>query len=199
MTSRRGAPTPTATTIPSAARDWALSDRTIGAKANDVVKSVAPVRPMDESDPTVSEQIDGVRETVSSAASLIMNGTSEEIAQGVGALTVTAVVAAATRGRGKNKLRGREDAAGPHSSFARDKDGHIFKYETYNIGDDTNWHIVPIFRFDGGAPDGSPGNPHRNRSGEKVSTPHVQGKTVDAEVRRPTNQETPNNARFEDE
>lgn len=96
-------------------------------------------------------------------------------------------------GRGSNRLRPVE-GAGHHSTFARDPNGHIFKYETYELT--RTGHHNPVKRFDGGTADG-PGAPHRNkRTGEKIPTPHVQGRGIEGGVRAPLFPELPNNPRF---
>ncbi|UOG62592.1 SpvB/TcaC N-terminal domain-containing protein [Leptospira noguchii] len=86
-------------------------------------------------------------------------------------------------------------AVGDHTSFKRDKDGNIFKYETYEKT--KTGHFDPKVRFDGGKSDGSPGDAHRNKiTKEDISTPHIQGKDISGGVRYPTSSETPNNPRF---
>ncbi|EMO74412.1 RHS repeat-associated core domain protein [Leptospira kirschneri str. 200801925] len=84
---------------------------------------------------------------------------------------------------------------GHHTSFKRDKDGNIYKYETY--GKTKTGHFDPRKRFDGGQPDGTPGKTHTNKITEKVyGTPHVQGKNISGGVRDPRSNELPNNPRF---
>ncbi|MCL8267603.1 RHS repeat-associated core domain-containing protein [Leptospira weilii] len=86
-------------------------------------------------------------------------------------------------------------AVGDHTSFKRDKDGNIFKYETYEKT--KTGHFDPKVRFDGGQPDGSRGRTHTNSITEEViKTPHIQGKDIPGGVRYPTSNETPNNPRF---
>jgi len=98
-------------------------------------------------------------------------------------------------GRGGNKLKPDEDAKGDHSTFKRDDNGDIYKYETYEKTD--TGHDNPVKRFDGGKPDGSPGAPHRNKqTKEKVPTPHIQGKKIPGGVRPAKPNEIPNNKRF---
>ena len=95
--------------------------------------------------------------------------------------------------RSTNKLAPDPDSKGDHSSYERDENGNIYKYETYektNTGNDN-----PVKRFDGGKKDGSKGAPHvNNKTGEEVPTPHVQGKKIP--VRPPTEDEIPKNKRF---
>ena len=59
-------------------------------------------------------------------------------------------------GRTANKLSPKADADGNHSTFARDNDGNIYKYEEYkkveNPAGDVFWDKVK--RFDGGKMDG---------------------------------------------
>ncbi|WP_082270168.1 hypothetical protein, partial [Leptospira interrogans] len=85
---------------------------------------------------------------------------------------------------------------GHHTSFKRDKDGNIYKYETY--GKTKTGHFDPRKRFDGGQENGLPGKDHRNKITEKdISTPHVQGKNISGGVRDPRSNELPNNPRFQ--
>ncbi|WP_415783485.1 RHS repeat-associated core domain-containing protein, partial [Elizabethkingia bruuniana] len=94
--------------------------------------------------------------------------------------------------RSSNKLKPNKEAVGDHSSFDRDVNGNIYKYETY---EKTNkGYFNPTKRFDGGKKDGSPGAAHVDRKTKKsVTTPHVQTKE---ETRKPTPEELPKNARF---
>ncbi|MDO5614806.1 MAG: polymorphic toxin type 24 domain-containing protein [Cruoricaptor ignavus] len=96
-------------------------------------------------------------------------------------------------GKMSNKLTPNKEAAGDHSSFSRDKNGNIYKYETYEKT--KTGHFNPTKRFDGGKPDGSSGSPHIDKkSGQSVTTPHVQDKS--GNTRKPTNDELPRNKRF---
>ncbi|WP_267894771.1 RHS repeat-associated core domain-containing protein [Leptospira santarosai] len=107
--------------------------------------------------------------------------------------------------RSSNKLAPYKDSpndkikasgVGHHTSFKQDKDGNIYKYETY--GKTKTGHFDPKKRFDGGQPDGSIGKPHTNKITEKVyGTPHVQGKNISGGVRDPRSNELPNNPRFQ--
>ncbi|EKO13455.1 RHS repeat-associated core domain protein, partial [Leptospira kirschneri str. H1] len=86
-------------------------------------------------------------------------------------------------------------AVGDHTSFKRDKDGNIFKYETYEKT--KTGHFDPKVRGDGGQWDGRPGKAHENSvTGEKLNTPHIQGKDIPGGVRKPLPGETPNNPRW---
>ena len=98
--------------------------------------------------------------------------------------------------RSKNKLKPDKEAVGDHSTFQFDDNGNIFKYETYEMveNDKGEKFFNPIKRFDGGKPDGTAGEPHTNRQGKKIPTPHVNLKNGD--VREPTDDEFPNNERF---
>ena len=100
----------------------------------------------------------------------------------------------APKGKGANRLKYNEEASGPHSSYARDKDGNIYKYETYGDmhqkGDKR--FFDPKKRFDGGKPDGTPGAPHVNKkTKEPIPTPHVQGKNIPGGVRPAKAEEIP--------
>ncbi|MDI7164982.1 RHS repeat-associated core domain-containing protein [Leptospira santarosai] len=107
--------------------------------------------------------------------------------------------------RSSNKLAPYKDSpndkikasgVGHHTSFKQDKDGNIYKYETY--GKTKTGHFDPKKRFDGGQPDGSIGKPHTNSITKKdISTPHVQGKNISGGVRDPRSNELPNNPRFQ--
>ena len=52
----------------------------------------------------------------------------------------------------------------------------------------------PVKRFDIGKGDGTPGAAHRNKDGVPIPTPHINNKN--GEVRKPTEEEFPNNERF---
>ena len=98
-------------------------------------------------------------------------------------------------GKGSNKLRPDKSAEGSHTTYGRDKDGNVFKYETYEVHErDGKKFFNPKKRFDGGKPDGTPGQPHKNKlTGEDVPTPHVQGKDIPGGVREPKPSEVPTN------
>ncbi|SDI19727.1 toxin 24 [Chryseobacterium taeanense] len=95
--------------------------------------------------------------------------------------------------RGSNKLSPNKDASGDHTSFDRDVNGNIYKYETYEKT--KSGHFNPTKRFDGGQKGGTPGAPHIDKTTKKpVTTPHVQTKK---ETRKPTPDETLKNSRFQ--
>ncbi len=97
--------------------------------------------------------------------------------------------------KGRNKLKPDGDAKGDHTTFKRDDNGDIYKYETYEKT--STGHDNPVKRFDGGKPDGSPGQPHTNKQTKKdVPTPHVQGKKIPGGVRPAKPTEIPKNKRF---
>lgn len=94
-----------------------------------------------------------------------------------------------------NKLKPDPASKGDHSTYSRDNDGNIYKYETYEKT--KSGHNNPVKRFDGGKPDGTSGTPHTNKkTGEKFPTPHTQGKSIPGGARKPTPDEIPNNKRF---
>ena len=98
-------------------------------------------------------------------------------------------------GKGKNELKADQEATGDHSTFKRDNNGNIYKYETYEKT--TTGHDNPVKRFDGGKPDGSPGADHFNKkTKELIPTPQTQGKNIPGGARRATSDELPNNSRF---
>lgn len=94
--------------------------------------------------------------------------------------------------RSTNKLKPNEEATGNHSTFKKDENGDIFKYETYKKT--KTGHNDPVKRFDGGRYNGDPGAPHTNKQNPPIPTPYVQGKKVP--VRPPKKSETPRNKRF---
>ena len=160
-----------------------------------ILEDIAPISIAPSDDRTFIEEIEDLTAAVSSsvndAVRTVRTGDSEEIGFLVGSVTV--VVAAAVtvnKGRGKNRLRRNDSAIGDHSSYGRDNNGNIFKYETYNAGRSEK-------RFDGGKPDGSDGRPHINKKTRKqVPTPHVTGRNIEGGVRHPVPEEIPNNDRF---
>ncbi|MEM7187000.1 MAG: hypothetical protein AAF466_10105 [Bacteroidota bacterium] len=92
--------------------------------------------------------------------------------------------------RTKNKLNPVKEAVGDHTVFKRNNNNQVYKYETYNKG--RNGNFDPRKRFDGGNPDGTPGKAHINKTTKKpVTTPHVQGKSVEGGVRKPQPKEIP--------
>lgn len=94
-------------------------------------------------------------------------------------------------GRGKNKLQPDKGAQGDHTTFQRDQNGNIYKYQEFKKNDKNSNGFDPQNRFDGGKPDGSSGAPHNG-----IPTPHVNGKNIPGGVRIPTPREVPNNPRF---
>jgi len=92
-------------------------------------------------------------------------------------------------GRADNKLGPDKTIKSDHTTFMRDNNGHIYKYETYEHT--KNGFHNPIKRFDGGKPDRLPGKPHNG-----MPTPHVPVKNIPGGVRSPEPWEIPNNPRF---
>lgn len=102
------------------------------------------------------------------------------------------------RGKAANKLEADPEAKGSHTTFKRDDNGDVYKYETYEKT--SSGHDDPTLRFDGGNPDGSPGAPHTNTiTKEDISTPHVQGKSIRGGVRAAESGDLPNNKRFKNQ
>ncbi|EJF54302.1 RHS repeat-associated core domain protein [Saprospira grandis DSM 2844] len=91
--------------------------------------------------------------------------------------------------KASNKLRPDKSAEGDHTTFKRDDYGKVFKYETYEKT--RTGHYNPIKRYDGGKPNGDPGNTHANGKGVPIPTPHVQGKGIPEGVRPPEPWEIP--------
>lgn len=81
-------------------------------------------------------------------------------------------------GRGKNYLKPDEKAEGDHTVFRSDKDGGVFKYETYKQNPKNPTGFDSSKRVD------MTGDPHFNKkTGENVSVPHVQSKDIPGGVR----------------
>ena len=100
-------------------------------------------------------------------------------------------------GRSKNNLKQDDDATGDHSTYLRDKDGNVFKYQEWRLNDNERNpnKFVPGKRFDGGKPDGSPGKPHFDKkTGKTIPTPQVN--EPDGNTRKPEKGEYPQNSRF---
>jgi RHS repeat-associated protein len=92
-------------------------------------------------------------------------------------------------GRSANKLQPDKSAQGSHSTFKRDANGNIYKYQEWIKNDKNPNGFDPGKRFDGGKPDGSPGAPHNG-----LPTPHINQKK---DTRQPYPSELPANLRFE--
>ena len=98
-------------------------------------------------------------------------------------------------GREKNKLEPDKEAKGDHTTFKRDDNGNVFKYQLWKENErNPNGGFDAGKRFDGGKPDGSAGKPHINKkTGQPISTPHVNEKKG---ARIPGPAELPQNSRF---
>jgi RHS repeat-associated protein len=98
-------------------------------------------------------------------------------------------------GRSANKLQPDKSAQGDHSTFARDKDGNVYKYQEWKKNDRNPNGFDPGKRFDGGTENGKAGAPHFDKkTGVSIATPHVnESKGV---LRLPENKELPQNYRF---
>ena len=132
---------------------------------------------------------EGDRDMETTLNDISRNGVKMEHIEGLAAVALIHKAG----GKMSNKLTPNKEAVGDHSSYSRDKSGNIYKYETYEKT--KTGHFNPTKRFDGGKPDGSSGNPHIDKkSGQSVTTPHVQDKSGNA--RKPTNDELPRNKRF---
>ncbi|MBX2925906.1 MAG: hypothetical protein KF746_27165 [Chitinophagaceae bacterium] len=101
----------------------------------------------------------------------------------------------ASKGKSKNHLSYDDKAEGDHSTFKRDDNNDIYKYQEWKENMRNPNRFDPGKRFDGGKPDGSQGAPHVNKkTGETVETPHVNdNKRVS---RKPEPWEFPDNNRF---
>ncbi|NML40134.1 hypothetical protein HHL17_23245 [Chitinophaga sp. G-6-1-13] len=100
--------------------------------------------------------------------------------------------------RSTNKLEADQKADANHSTFLRDKDGNIYKYEEWKENPQNPNRFDTQKRFDGGAKDGTPGADHHG-----LPTPHMnqkkdsQGnKMPNKGARIPTGNEFPRNNRF---
>jgi RHS repeat-associated protein len=101
--------------------------------------------------------------------------------------------------RDNNKLKPDKNAEGDHSTYKRDKNGNIYKYEEWKPNSQNPNGFDSQKRFDGGQANGTPGRPEFNKTtGNTVPTPHVQGppKVIPEGVRPPNPNELPNNTRF---
>ncbi|MBC9929137.1 DUF6443 domain-containing protein [Chitinophaga qingshengii] len=100
-------------------------------------------------------------------------------------------------GRSTNKLEPDQGAAGDHTTFQRDKDGNVYKYEEWKENPRNPNRFDNKKRFDGGTKEGTPGTDHN-----KLPTPHMnqkkdaQGKKLPGGARIPTGNEFPRNNRF---
>jgi RHS repeat-associated protein len=100
-------------------------------------------------------------------------------------------------GKGKNNLKPDENATAPdgtpqpHSTFKRDENTDIYKYEEWqpNPKNPNKWDSEQ--RFDGGKPDGSPGAPHNG-----VPTPQMQRSKKNGGTTPAQPNEIPKNKRF---
>jgi RHS repeat-associated protein len=98
--------------------------------------------------------------------------------------------------RGPDKLEpDKEKAQGDHSTFERDNNGDIYKYQ--------EWHVNPLNPhgfddgkfFDGGKPNGEPGSPHFDKqTNTYVPTPHVYNNSKSTTPATPS--QLPDNNRF---
>ncbi|OMP75152.1 MULTISPECIES: RHS repeat domain-containing protein [unclassified Chitinophaga] len=88
--------------------------------------------------------------------------------------------------RGSNNMKSDPEATGNHTTFQRDNNKNIFKYQDwiFDAFRPANEPFKPGDRFDGGKPDGSPGAPHPNLQNEPIPTPHMQ---VWENIPRPNN------------
>ncbi|MGN7825073.1 RHS repeat-associated core domain-containing protein, partial [Chitinophaga sp. 22536] len=100
--------------------------------------------------------------------------------------------------RNTNKLEPNKDAGANHTTFLRDKDGNIYKYEEWKENPRNPNRFDTQKRFDGGTKDGTPGADHHG-----LPTPHMnqkkdpQGnKMPNKGARIPTGNEFPRNNRF---
>jgi RHS repeat-associated protein len=94
----------------------------------------------------------------------------------------------AGRGKSANKLQPDKSAQGDHSTFKRDANGNIYKYQQWKKNDKNPNGFDRGKRFDGGKPDGTPGAPHNG-----IPTPHINEKK---DSRTPATYEFPQNQRF---
>lgn len=88
----------------------------------------------------------------------------------------------------QNQLQLDKNAQGDHSTFKRDANGNIYKYQEWKKNDRNPNGFDPGKRFDGGKPNGTSGAPHNG-----IATPHINEKNG---VRPPYKQEIPRNQRF---
>jgi RHS repeat-associated core domain len=106
--------------------------------------------------------------------------------------------------KGDNKLEAykadpntNESQPGSHTSFKRDGNGDVYKYQEFTENPRNPNGFDAGRRFDGGAGNGQPGAPHyNNKTGQTVSTPHVNDPKIPGGVRAPEPWEIPQNNRF---
>ena len=97
--------------------------------------------------------------------------------------------------KGDNNLEPNQDADGAHSTFQRDNNGNIFKWELWTPNSRNPNNFDGGGRFDGGKPDGSAGTPHFDKkTGQWVQTPHMN--FPDKSARAPNSDELPDNERI---
>ncbi|MGN7823340.1 DUF6443 domain-containing protein [Chitinophaga sp. 22536] len=91
-----------------------------------------------------------------------------------------------------------EGPAGDHTSFKRDKNGDVYKYQEFNQNSRSPHGFEPGRRFDSGSADGRPGADHTNKkTGVKFPTPHINNDpNTPGGARAPEPNEFPNNQRF---
>ncbi|MDF2382472.1 hypothetical protein JMG10_13400 [Nostoc ellipsosporum NOK] len=107
-------------------------------------------------------------------------------------------------GRAANKMKPDPEATGDHTTFERDQNGDIYKYQDWTKNPFNPTGFDDGKRFDGGKPDGSADAPHYDKYTKKwVETPQVTEKIqVDGRkklkevTRSPNSNELPFNKRF---
>jgi RHS repeat-associated protein len=101
--------------------------------------------------------------------------------------------------RSTNKLEpDTENTTEDHSTFKRDENGDIYKYQEWKRNDkNPKTGFEGGKRFDGGRKNGKPGTPHHNKkTGEDVPTPHINDPKYPGGVRKAGSNEKPDNNRF---
>jgi RHS repeat-associated protein len=94
--------------------------------------------------------------------------------------------------RSSNKLQPDKEATGDHTTYKRDENGNVYKYQEWSKNDKNPNGFDAGKRYDGGKANGQPGAPHVNKTtGEAVPTPHVQGKDIPGGVRPAKSEEIP--------
>ncbi|KAI9450317.1 hypothetical protein F5148DRAFT_1337167 [Russula earlei] len=99
--------------------------------------------------------------------------------------------------RSTNKLLPDPEATGDHTTFERDNNGNIYKYQEWNTNERNPSGFDGGKRFDGGGKNGEPGAPHFNKvTRTSTPTPHMNDPATPGKVRGPDFNEFPNNPRF---
>lgn len=148
-----------------------------------------------ESEPARTEKVNTPSATTNKQVNVANGKAPTDGIQGTTIINTPAVNSTQVKntGKGTNHLKSDPTATGSHTSFQRDNNKLIFKYQEFMENLKNPLGFQPGKRFDGGMPNGNPGAPHTG-----VPTPHVQD-VPKGPARTPTTTETPQNTRFKKE